>query len=59
MLTDHHATGFLAKVAPVAVHQGFFQLVRSNLTGSVLINCIEPLLHLRIDLRSWWSSVSA
>ena len=51
-LTDHHAAGLLAEVAPVPVDERLLQLGRRDLSRLVLVDRVEPLLHAGIHLGS-------
>ena len=57
-LTDHHAAGLLAEVAPVAVDERLLQLRGRDLSRLVLVDGVEPLLHVGIHLRSGRGTVA-
>ena len=49
-LTDHHPARLLAEVAPVAVDEGLLEFRCRDLTGFVLVHCVEPLCHTGVHL---------
>ena len=58
-LTDHHPAGLLAEVAPVAVDERLLQLRGRDLPRLVLVDGVEPLLHVGVHLRSGRGTVAA